>query len=523
MTSKFDQQLPKPPLAKIIPHKLEEHGHVREDYYYWLHDRENPDVLAYLKAENDYAQTVMAHTKPLEEALFQEIKGRIKQTDLSVPFKMGDYFYYVRYETEREYGIYCRKHQSLESQEEVMLDANVLAEGHEYFSLGNWMVSFNQDLLAYAVDTQGRRIYEIYVKNLMTGETLKDVIPDVTGNMDWGNDNETLFYSKQDPETLRSYQIYRHVLGADATTDQLVYEEKDDTFSTYIFKTKSKRFLMIASHQTVTSEYRYLEADDPTGTFQVLHPRERGHEYDVDHYKEKFFIRTNDHAKNFRLMSAPVSTPGKDNWEEIISHRSDVLFEGVELFEGCMVVEERKKGLLHLRIVPWSGGAEHELDFGEPAYFVAFGDNYEFKTPWLRFGYTSMTTPMTIYDYNMATREKVLLKQEEVLGGFNLRNYKTERLFAKGRDGVSIPISLVYRNGFSPDGQHPLLLYSYGSYGASMDASFSSPRVSLLDRGYVFAIAHIRGGEELGRQWYEDGKLLNKKIRFGILSHAPNI
>lgn len=514
MIQPCDQRVSQPPQAKRIPQKLELHGDVRIDDYYWLRNRENPEVFDYLKAENEYAETVMSHTKPLEEALFQEIKGRIKQTDLSVPFKLGDYFYYVRYEPDKEYGIYCRKRQTLENAEEIMVDANVLAEGYEFFSLGNWMVSFNQDLLAYAIDTQGRRIYTICVKNLITGEVLKDTLTNVTGNMDWANDNRTLVYSRQDPETLRSYQIYRHVLGTDQAEDQLVYEETDETFSVYVFKTKSKRFLMIASHQTITSEYRYLEANNPLGEFQILQPRERGHEYEVDHYGDRFFVRTNYQAKNFRLMTANISSPGKENWQELLSHREDVLLEGVELFQDFMVVEERKKGLIHLRIVPWEGEGEHELEFWEPAYFVAFGDNYEFKTPLLRFGYTSMTTPMTIYDYNMNTREKVLLKQEEVLGGFDSCNYQTERLYVMVHDGVSIPVSLVYRKGFIPDGNSPLLLYGYGSYGASMDASFSSPRISLLDRGFVYAIAHVRGGEELGRWWYEDGKLLKKKNTF---------
>ena len=417
----WKQQNSHPPQAKRIPHKMEKHGDVRIDDYYWLRDQENPEVLEYLKAENEFADRVMAHTKPLEETLFQEIKGRIKPTDLSVPFKMGDYFYYIRYEPDREYGVYCRKHHSVENPEEIMLDANLLAEGHDYFSLGNWMVSSDQNLLSYAIDTQGRRIYTIYIKNLATGEVLSDTVPNVTGNMDWANDNRTLFYSKQDAETLRSNQVYRHVLGTPATEDHLVYEETDETFSVYVYKTKSKQYLMIACHQTVTSEYRYLEADHPQGEFKILHPRERDHEYDVDHYEDRFYIRTNDRAKNFRLMIADIRTPGKEYWRELIPHREDVLLEGLELFQDFMVLEERKKGLIHLRIVPWTGSGEYELDFWEPAYFVAFGDNYEFNTPLLRFGYTSMTTPMTIYDYNMKTKEKVLLKQEEVLGEFDTK------------------------------------------------------------------------------------------------------
>ncbi len=502
------------PKAAKIPHALEAHGHTRLDNYYWLRERERPEVLQYLTEENNYADKVMAHTKPLENTLFQEIKSRIKQTDLSVPFKIGDYFYYVRYEAEHEYGIYCRKYRILDNPEEIMLDANVLAQGSEFFSLGNWMISSNQDLLAYAVDLQGRRIYTIHIKNLVTGEILQDNIAQTTGNMDWANDNRTLFYSKQDPETLRSYQVWRHVLGTDVEKDELVYEEQDETFSTYVFKTKSKAYLMIASYQTVTSEFRYLDANTPSGEFRTIQPRERGHEYDVDHYGRQFFIRTNDQAKNFRLMVTAVDHPHKEEWTELIAHRDDVLLEGVELFEKFMVVEERVQGLIHLRIVPWEGPGEHEIDFGEAAYYAAFGDNYDMETSVLRFGYTSMTTPMTIYDYDMESRNKSLLKQEEILGGFSVSDYHTERVQARAKDGTAIPISLVYRKGFVPNGRAPLLLYGYGSYGASMDASFSSPRLSLLDRGFVFALAHVRGGEELGRVWYEDGKLLKKRNTF---------
>ena len=505
---------PAPPLAKIIPHQLEKHGQVRVDNYYWLNDRSNPEVIAYLKQENEYAKAQNQHTVDFERQLFEEIKGRIKQTDLSVPFKQGDYVYYVRYEEGKEYALYCRKKGSINGSEEIMVDGNELAEGHEYFSLGNWMVSSGQDILAYAIDTQGRRIYSVGFKNLTTGEILSDVIPTVTGNMEWGNDNQTLFYSRQDPETLRSFQIYRHVLGQPSEQDELVFEESDETFSAYVTKSKSKQFLMIGLHQTVSSEYWYLHADRPYEKFQVFCPRERDHEYDVDHLGDHFYIRTNDHAKNFRLMKADLSGTLKTQWQEVIPNRDEVFFEGFELFREYLVVEERKEGLIHLRMLPHAGGPEHELDFGEPAYYAALGDNYEVDTPYLRFGYTSMTTPMTIYDYHMETREKVFLKQEEVLGNFQSSDYTTERLLASASDGTLIPISLVYRKGFSPNGSHPLLLYGYGSYGASMDASFSSARLSLLDRGFVYALAHIRGGEELGRNWYESGKLLQKKNTF---------
>lgn len=503
-----------PPRAKIIPHRLEMHGHVRIDPYYWLRERDNPEVLAYLQAENDYADALMAHTRALREILFHEMKGRIKPSDVSVPFRYGEYFYYVRYEPESEYPIYCRKHGTLEAPEEVMLDGNALARGHDYFTIGSWTVSERHDLLAYAVDTQGRRIYTLYVKHLLTGEQLPDTIPAFTGNMVWANDNRTLFYSRQDPDTLRSSRIYRHVLGTDPAHDELVYEESDETFSVHVTKSKSRHYLFIVSDQSITTEYRYLDANHPFEQPTILLPRERGHEFDVDHIGDRFVIRTNDRAMNFRLVTAPVTNPDRAHWDELVPHREDVLLEGFELFDRAVVLEERKLGLVHLRVKPWEGTGEHELEFPEPAYLAMLGDNYELSSNTLRYEYTSMTTPLSVYDYNMETRETVLLKQDEVLGGFDAGNYRTERLFAPSHDGVVVPISLVYRKGFVREGSHPLLLYGYGAYGISLDASFSASRLSLLDRGVVFAIAHVRGGEELGRQWYEQGKLLNKKNTF---------
>jgi oligopeptidase B len=508
------QRHPRPPQPQKVPVQLETHGHVRIDPYFWLNNRDNPEVLQHLHAENAYAEAVMAHAKDFEEFLFDEIKSRIKQTDLSVPFKLDDYFYYTRFEEGKEYPIFCRKKLSLDHPEEIMLDVNILAEGHEYYAVGACTVSFNQDILAYAFDSQGRRIYTIKFKNLNTGEEFEDEIPDVTGNMAWANDNRTLLYSKQDPTTLRSYQIKRHILGQPLEEDPLVFQEDDETFSVYVIKTKSKRFLMIASHQTVSSEYRYLEADTPKGDFKVLLPRKRDHEYDVDHFGDAFYIRTNDQAKNFRLMKTPIDQPEYQYWQEVIPHRSDVLLESFELFNDFYVLEERKDGLINLRVISWNGETDYYLDFGEPTYLASLGENPEFHTSTLRYIYTSMTTPMTVYDYDMGTREKKLLKQEEVLGGFNSANYQTDRVWATAPDGVRIPISLVSRKGLEKSGATPLLLYGYGSYGASMDASFSSPRLSLLDRGFVFALAHIRGGEEMGRHWYEDGKLLNKKNTF---------
>ena len=503
-----------PPMAKVVPVELEKHGDVRTDPYFWLKERENPEVIAYLEAENAYTESVMAHTKDLQEALFEEITGRIKQDDASVPYKQDGYWYYRRYEEGKEYPIYCRKKESLEADEEVMLDANVLAEGHEFFSIQGTQVSSGEDILAYAQDTVGRRFYTIRFKNLTTGETYPDVIENVTGNVAWANDNQTIFYAKQEPNTLRWYQIYRHVLGTDPADDELVYEEPDDTFFTFVYKTKSKDFLIIGSTQTLSAEYRYLDANDPTGSFALIEPRGENHEYSVDHYGNYFYLRTNWEAQNFRLMRTPLVATERRHWEEVIPHRDDVFLSSFEIFKDHLVVSERKDGLIQMRVRPWDGSDEHYLDFGEPAYLAYISTNPEFDTQILRYGYTSMTTPNSTFDYDMVSKEKTLLKEEEILGDFDKANYATERLKATARDGVEVPISLVYRKGTPLDGTAPMLLYAYGSYGASMNATFSSSRLSLLDRGVVYAVAHIRGGQEMGRHWYEDGKLLNKKNTF---------
>ena len=505
-----------PPVAEIRPKELTIHGDTRVDNYFWLREREDPEVLQYLEDENAHLKSVMAHTEALQEKLFKEITGRIKQDDNSVPYRLDDYFYYVRFEEGKEYPLHCRKFGSLDAAEAVMLDGPALAEGYEFFNLGGRAVSSGQNTLAYAVDTVGRRKYTIRFKNLETGETLPDMIPEVTGNMTWALDNKTLFYSKQHPESLRSYRIYRHEIGRPVSEDVLVYEEPDETFSCYVSKTKSKKYLVITSAQTLATEQRILEADDPTGAFRMFQPREHDHEYGVDHLGETFYVRTNDGATNFKLMKTPENGTFKDQWAEVIPHREDVLLESFELFNDFLVLEERKDGLIQIRIIPSDGSDEHYLDFGEPAYLSYIGMNMEPDTQVLRYIYTSMTTPNSTFDYDMVTREKTLLKQEEVVGDFDSANYVTERHHAAARDGAKVPISLVYRrdDGFPRDGTAPLLLHGYGSYGYSMDARFSSARLSLLDRGFVYAIAHIRGGQELGRQWYEDGKLLNKKNTF---------
>ena len=502
------------PVAKVVPTRLEEHGLVRVDNYHWLKDRDNPDVLRYLEAENAYTAQRMAPTKPLQETLFREFKERIKQTDVSVPYRRDDYFYYSRTVDGKDYPIYCRKKGSVEAPEQIMLDVNEIARGHKYCSARPGDISSSQELLAYSVDTVGRRFFTLRFKNLATGEPLADTIPDVTGNVVWANDNRTVLYAKQDPATLRSYRIYRHVLGTDPAQDALVFEEQDETFSTFVFKTKSKKYLMIVSSHTLSSEVRYVDADRPADKPRVFEPRRRDHEYSVDHYDDSFFIRTNHQAKNFRLMKTPVGQTGISSWTDVLPHRDDVLLEGFEIFRDHLVVSERKNGLLQLRIRPWSGDAEHYVDFGEPAYVAYPTANFQFDTKVLRFGYASMTTPSSVYDYDMVSRQKKLLKRDEVLGGFDPANYRTERIYVAARDGKKVPVSLVYRVPFTPDGTRPLLLYGYGSYGASMDPGFDSFRVSLLDRGFVYAIAHVRGGEELGRAWYEDGKLLHKKNTF---------
>ena len=505
---------PEPPVAEVVPHEMELHGDVRIDEYYWLREREDPEVIAYLEAENAYTEAIMKHTGDLQEKLFAEIKGRIKQDDESVPYLENGYYYYRRYEEGKQYPLYCRKEGSLEAPEQILLDQNLLAEGHEFCSVRGLSVSSGNGILAYGLDLVGRRFYDVHFRDLATGAELPDVIPACTGNVAWAEDDRTLFYSKQDPETLRPYRIYRHELGSDPARDALVYEEADETFRSYVFKTKSRRYVMIGCFQTLSNEYRYLPADQPGGDFRVVQPRERDHEYFVDHYGDSFYIRTNWQARNFRLMKTPVTATGKRNWTELVPHRDDVLLEGEELFAGFLVLKEREGGLDRLRIIPWDGGPEHYLEFAEPAYVAWIDQNREFDTPLLRYGYASPITPNSIYDYDMRTRERTLMKQDEVLGGYDPANYEVERIMATAPDGVRVPISLVHRRDFVRDGSAPFLLYSYGSYGSSTDADFTSSVISLLDRGFGYALAHIRGGEEMGRWWYEDGKLLKKMNTF---------
>jgi oligopeptidase B len=500
------------PVAAKKPKELTIHNDTRTDNYYWLNDREDKEVIAYLEAENKYTEDMMSHLKDYQEELYEEIVGRIKQTDMSVPYKDNGYFYFSRYEEGKEYPIYARKKENLDAREEVMLDVNILAKPYSFYNVGGLSVSPDNQLLAFGEDTLSRRIYTIRFKNLETGEMLEDQIPNTTGRAVWANDNKTLFYGVKD-ESLRSYKIFKHKLGTSASQDEEVYHEADETFSCFVYKTKSKKFIVIGSSQTISSEYRVLPADQPDGEFQILQPRERKLEYSVAHYNDHWYIRTNLDAKNFRLMKTPETATTKENWTEVIPHRDDVLLEGMEIFKDFLVLSERKNGITQIRIRPWEG-KEHYIDFQDEAYMAYTSVNREFDTNILRMGYTSLTTPNSVYDYNMDTKEMELLKQQEVVGEFNPSDYQSERHYITARDGARVPVSLVYRKGFKKDGTAPLLLYGYGSYGYSMDPYFSSVRLSLLDRGFVYAIAHIRGGEEMGRQWYEDGKLLNKKNTF---------
>jgi len=502
------------PVAEKRPHELEMHGEVRIDDYYWLRERTNPEVLAYLEEENAYSSAVMAKTEALQEELFEELKNRIQPDESTLPALKDGYYYYKRYEDGLEYPIHCRRQGSVDAPEQIFLDVNHVAEGHDFCSVRGVSVSPDTRTLAWALDTVGRRKYTIQFIDLETGEAMADVIPQVTGNLTWANDNRTLFYAKQDPETLRSYQIYRHLLGTDPSEDVLIYEEIDPTYSVSVGKTRSERYIMIQSEQTLASEFRYLDADNPDGEPRIVAPRERDVEYSVDHVGNRFIIRTNLEATNFRLMEAPVARPGRSNWRELIPGRDDVYLQGVEVFRDFMVVTERRDGLRRLRVIPWNRGEEFEVEFDEPAYVTWVDENDEFDTQVLRYGYSSPNTPETIYDLDLATHERTLKKQEEIRGGFDPANYTVERLMAPASDGVEVPISLVHRSGIERDGSNPMLLYAYGSYGSSMEAWFRPEVVSLLDRGFVFAVAHIRGGQEMGRSWYEDGKLLKKKNTF---------
>ena len=526
--STVTHQSPTSPMAKKIPFEMTEHGDTRVDNYYWMRltdeqknapdssrDQQTQDVLDYLNAENAYSKTMLAHTDEFQKKLFEEMKGRIKETDQTVPVKDNGYWYYTRYEAGKDYAFNCRKNESVETGlEEVLINGPALADGKEYWALGGLDVSEDNTILVYSEDIVSRRIYNASFRNIQTGEALNDKIEGIAGCPVWANDNKTLFYVIKDPKTLRECQIWRHTLGTPQASDVMVFEEKDEEFSCFVYKTKSKKYMVIGSNQTLSNEYRVVKADAPAEEFRVIQTRERNLEYGIDHYGDRFYITTNLEAKNFRLMSCPENATSKENWQEVIAHRPDVLLEGIEIFKNYLVVNERTNGLTQLRVIRWDDKSEYYVEFQDPTYAAGVGTNPDFETEVLRYGYSSLTTPASTYDFNMTSKDRKLMKQQEVVGGHDPSMYSSERLYAKATDGTLVPISLVYKKGIPRDGSAPTLLYAYGSYGATMDAGFSSARLSLLDRGFVYAIAHIRGGQEMGRHWYEDGKLLKKKNTF---------
>jgi len=498
------------------------HGHTRVDNYYWLNQRENSEVIDYLNAENAYEETMMKHTEQLQNQLFEEIIGRIKQEDVSVPVKHKGYVYYSRFEEGMEYPIYCRKksisddiYETMDkSAEEVLLDGYEMSRGYSYFDIGAYTISPDNQLIAYSIDTVSRRQYQIFIKEIATGKMFSEVIQNTTGNMVWANDNKTFFYSMKD-ESLRSCRIMRHEIGTDPNDDVEVYYEADSTFYSFVGKTKSDRYIIIVSESTLSSEIRFIDADRPKDEFKIVQKRQDDMLYGIGHFGDYFYLMTNaDGARNFKIMRTPVNATEKENWEEFIPYREDVLIEDFDIFNDFIVIEERKNGLVNMRVMSWDGKTDYYIDFGEPAYTVGTSANPEFDTHLLRYSYNSMTTPNSVYQYDMVNKTATLMKRQEVVGGYEPTEYVTERLYAPAKDGVLVPISLVYKKGLVKNGQNPLVLYGYGSYGESLDAYFSSARLSLLDRGFVWAIAHIRGGEEMGRKWYEDGKLFKKKNTF---------
>ncbi len=503
----------KPPKAEKIKKELTIHGDTRIDNYYWLKNRDNQKVIDYLNAENEYTKKVMEHTVNLQNKLFSEIVARIQQTDETVPYKLNGYFYYERYEPGKEYPLHCRKKDNLDKEEEILLNVNEMAKGQSFVSVKGLETSPNNKMLAYGTDFVSRRKYDLHFKNLETGKLLDDKLMNTNGYAVWANDNKTIFYTLKD-ETLRSYKIYRHTLGIDPAMDVEVYHETDSIFSAYVEKSKSQKYIMIHSESTLSTESRFLDADNPNGTFKIIQKRENNLEYYPEHFRNKFYIRTNYKTSNFKIVSTPVSKTNKKYWKNFYQGENDVLVEDYEVFEDFLVIDERYNGLTRLYVKNLHNMNDYYVEFDDPAYKVYMSKNKEFKTQALRFVYSSLTNPKSTYDYNMKLKKKTLLKRDEVGGGFEQGKYISERIFAEAGDGVKIPISLVYNKEKKNEEGNPLLLYAYGSYGYSRDADFKSSRLSLLDRGFVFAITHVRGGQEMGRWWYEDGKLLKKKNTF---------
>lgn len=511
---------PPTPVAEKKIHWRTIHGDSVLDNYYWMYDYfgKGPDsstAVNYLQAENQYLDSAMANTRVLQADLFNEMKARIREQDQSVPIFNNGYYYYTRTETGKQYYKYCRKKGSLEAAEEILVDVDKMAEGHPYYAVGGFSVSENNKLLAYAVDEVSRRQYSIYVKNLQTGELFHEVITNTTGDPCWASDNQTIFYTAKNPTTLLSEKIKRHILGTDPQKDVVVYQENDKSNYIGVVKSKNNQYIFIYSHATLSDEWRIIRSAQPQSAFKIFQPRLNDVLYDITPLADKFLVRTNkDKAENFKLMECPLDKTTADHWKVLIGHRKDVLLEGVEEYQHFIAIQERKNGLVQLRIRSLADNSEYYLDFGEADYYVTIGANPDYHSSTLRYLYTSLTTPISTFDYNMVTKEKKLMKQQEVVGGYNIQDYVTERLYATAADGTKVPISVVYKKGLVKNGKAPLLLYGYGSYGYSTDPTFSSNRLSLLNRGFVYAIAHVRGGQEMGRYWYEDGKLMKKKNTF---------
>jgi len=505
-----------PPKAKITPKQLEIHGDLRTDNYYWLNDREQPEVIEYLDQENAYCDSVMSHTSTFQKDLFEEMKGRIKEDDESVPYKYNGYWYIVKFEKNKDYPIYIRRKGSLDAVDELLFDCNEMAKDHTYFKLAGISVSPDNTMVSFGIDTVSRRQYNIQIKNLVTGKTYSEFIKNTTGGATWASDNKTLFYTAKNEQTLRSDKIYRHELGTNVDNDVLVYEELDDTFNTTVFKTKSKKYLVIASFSTLTTEYQILPTNQPEGQFKVFQSRIRGLEYSVSHYENEFYILTNaDKSTNFKLMKTPEDATEQKHWKDVIAHREDVMLEDIEIFKDFLVISERRNGLNEIRIRRWDNTDEYYLPFNNETYTAYTSTNVDFDTQILRYGYNALTTPSSVIDFDMVHKTKTVLKEQQVLGGaFDKENYVSERIWATAEDGTKIPISLVHHKDTKKSAKTPLLLYAYGSYGATIDPYFSTIRLSILDRGFIYAIAHIRGGEYLGRPWYDNGKLFTKMNTF---------
>ena len=505
-----------PPSPKKKPKNLKKFDSIRVDNYYWLKNRNDPDVIKYLEKENDYYDKKTSHTKEFQDKIFKEIKNRIKEDDKSVPYFLNGYWYITKFKKDKDYPIYVRKKETLDSKEQILFDCNFLAKNYDFFNLSNIKISPDNKLAAYSIDTVSRRLYTIKIKNLETGKFLNDCIDNTSGNFAWGNDNTTLFYTNRDSETLRNDKIYKHVLGTNSKDDELVFHEKDNTFYTNVSKSKSNKFIVIASYSTLTSEFQFLNADTPHDDFKLFSKRKRGLEYSINHFENYFYIITNtDNSKNYKLMKTSVKNTDYNNWINVIDHRKDVLIEGIDVFKNYLVVSERSNGLNRINIKKWDDSEDYYLDFNCETYSAYTTNNIDFNTNILRYGFNSLTDPPCVIDFNMETKEKTIRKQQQVLDpNFNKDNYISERIWSKSEDGTDVPISLVYKKGLQKNSKNPLLLYGYGSYGNTIDPYFSISRLSLLNRGFVFAIAHVRGSEYMGREWYENGKLLNKKNTF---------